>query len=478
MRTHISRYATGAALVAFLAVALGHTGSLGAEPTTRPSRPHALTAVGTTLFFFANDGVHGDELWRSDGSRGGTRMVADLRPGAGPRRADVWETAVLGREIYFTVDDGVHGLELWRSDGTEAGTRLVRDIRAGAVGSNPYDLSVVDGVLLFTADDGVHGREPWRSDGTQAGTRLLKDVRPGEHGSDADALTVVGGHLWFLAGNEGRHDRLWRSDGTRAGTALVVDLPGDDYIDRLVGFSGRVYFPFDDGEHGEELWSSDGTVGGTRILKDVSPGLGGTWEWQFARSGGRLYFTARDGAHGLELWSTDGTRAGTALARDIRRGSADAFPDDSESAWSTWIEPIDGGVAFMATDGEHGEQMWRSDGTRAGTRQVIPGDSGPSMGWPASVRGDLYFYGSDGTHGAEPWRYRAASGGLRLIRDIRRGAASSLAAQFDSWGWPEMTAVRDRVFFAATDGPTHGLELWVTDGTDARMVKDINTRPR
>src|SRR4051794_22553738 len=142
MRTRISSHVTGAALVAALAVALGQAGSLAAEPATRPSRPHALTAVGRTLYFFANDGVHGDELWRSDGTRTGTRMVADLRPGAGPARAGVWETAVLGHEFYFTVDDGVHGFELWRSDGTRTGTGLVRDIRTGSEGSYPYDLTV------------------------------------------------------------------------------------------------------------------------------------------------------------------------------------------------------------------------------------------------------------------------------------------------------------------------------------------------
>jgi ELWxxDGT repeat protein len=102
------------------------------------SRPYWLTDVGGTLYFQANDGTHGEELWKSDGTEAGTVMVRDIRPGS-VRSEPAWLTDV-GGTVYFTAGDGVDGRELWMSDGTEAGTVMVKDIRAGSASSMPTEL--------------------------------------------------------------------------------------------------------------------------------------------------------------------------------------------------------------------------------------------------------------------------------------------------------------------------------------------------
>ncbi len=86
---------------------------------------------------------------------------------------------------------------------------------------------------------------------------------------------------------------------------------------------------------------------------------------------GTLYFGASDGTNGTELWKSDGTSAGTVQVRDIRPGASDAFPD--------YLTNVNGTLYFRANDGANGTELWKSDGTSAGTvlvRNISPGASG------------------------------------------------------------------------------------------------------
>jgi len=404
------------------------------EPNRGSSRPRSLTAVKGTLFFTANDGTHGRALWKSDGTKAGTVLVKNISAA---------NLTPMGGRLFFTAAERTHGEELWKSDGSRAGTVLVKDINPTDTypyysSSSPHELTAVEGRLFFTAYDGSHGNELWRSDGSRAGTVLVKDIDPVDDvphypGSNPRNLTAVGDRLFFSANDGTRGEELWKSDGSRAGTVLVKNIapqgssyPGS-YPSSLTAVEGRLFFAADDGTHGEELWKSDGSRAGTVLVKNIAPN-----EFGYVRSsepsyltavGDRLLFAAEDGTHGKELWKSDGSRAGTVLVKDIHPTGNGSYYRDA------FLTAVGGRLFFAANDGTHGEELWRSDGSRAGTVMVkdIQPCSPPygtySSGdapFPLSaVGGRLFFSADDGVHGRELWKSDGSRAGTVLVEDIK-----------------------------------------------------------
>jgi ELWxxDGT repeat protein len=89
------------------------------------SNPRYLTVVDGTLFFQANDGIQGIELFSSDGTEFGTGMVMDIYPGQSSNPSHLF---AMNGMLYFQANDGVAGIELWSSDGTARGTKMVCEI--------------------------------------------------------------------------------------------------------------------------------------------------------------------------------------------------------------------------------------------------------------------------------------------------------------------------------------------------------------
>src|SRR4030095_1414049 len=108
-----------------------------------------------------------------------------------------------------------------------------------------------------------------------------------------------------------------------------------------------------------------------RLVKDINPGTDGSDAAAFVRLNGLAYFRATDGSHGYELWRTDGTEAGTELVIDLNPGPFNGFPDG--------IAALNGRLYFNGFDTSDftGSKAWRSDGTAGGRAQ--PGRSFPGV---------------------------------------------------------------------------------------------------
>lgn len=124
-----------------------------------------LAVVNGRLFFTASDGVNGRELWTSDGTENGTVMIADINPDGDSIPSfslSVQEDyAGMNGLYFFPANDGIHGTELWQSDGTAEGTVMVMDINPGESSSSPRFFAVADNTLYFSANDGQHDTELW-----------------------------------------------------------------------------------------------------------------------------------------------------------------------------------------------------------------------------------------------------------------------------------------------------------------------------
>ncbi|MFY0562938.1 ELWxxDGT repeat protein [Archangium lansingense] len=414
----------------------------------------AFAITDRTLYFAADDGEHGAELWKTDGTPEGTVLVEDIFPG--PAGSQPLNFFLVGRTLFFTADDGEHGRELWKSDGTMRGTRLVEDIAPGPAHSEPLGMvRVGNQSILFTAEDGVHGREPWKSDGTRGGTRLVEDIFPGPTGSNPDSLREIKSHVVLFAADDGVHGReLWRSDGTRGGTRLVEDIrPGPEGSDLLVNsiliavVDRKLYFSADDGEHGHELWKSDGTPGGTRLVEDIRPGPEGSLPALLKPLDGQLFFTADDGTHGREPWRSEGTSGSTLLLADVFPGPISSLPSGFSAR---------GKVYFYAFHPDFGHELWVTDGTRRGTHLVKDIRPGPANAFagdpndPFPVGGGLILSAFEDEHGVEVWWTDGTEEGTKMA-DIFPGTAGSEPINFSRVGaW---------VFFTADDG-VHGREVW------------------
>ncbi|MFO0899513.1 MAG: ELWxxDGT repeat protein [Pirellulales bacterium] len=417
-----------------------------------PSDHRRGVALGSQLLFLADEGLTGPELWCSDGSAAGTRLIANLA-------LQTNNSLVFGKRLQ--VGDSQHlqsrvGVR-WRPQGqTVLPGRTIRQLAERDQRALRQVNDAREPVFCVHRPAGVGG-----ADGTEAGTYRVHRFAAGFGADKYARLTAAGKHLLFFDSEPSTGMELWTSDGTEAGTRIVKDVrPGplssNDGDSGIVAADlGIVYFVADDGVSGAELWRSDGTVEGTQLVVDLVSGSRGANPSQLASWGGRVFFLAEVGAH-TGLWSTNGSVEGTALIVEVNSGDGPWYPRDFTLAGDY--------MYLLAENSKFQPVLWRTDGTTGGTVPVraigLPGSNAREHGEVLAMGGELYFLGDDGISGKELWRSDGTPNGTELVADLATGPFASVILG--------LSVISESLFFTA-DSPA-GRILWRTDGSQGGTV--------
>lgn len=366
--------------------------------------------------FFTSYLYHSDrydpELWITDGTAEGTMLLKGVTNGK-PSGIDEYllsNTLVFKDKLYFLANDSIHGKELWCSNGTPEGTRLVKDVNPGINGSGIKFGKALNNKFFFLAYNELYGYEWWVSNGTSAGTFLILNDSLENENVRVNFISYIfcNDKLFYSRQhtyNESTKIEIWVTDGTSEGTInLTKSLPAttqNGQSDEFIVINDKVYFEYSDEEFGAELWSSDGTISGTKRVLDIEPGPGSSYPKQFINFNNKLVFQTNElmyitdgttegtislsiksfhkeyailndklifkgdyesSTFGEELWSTDGTPEGTHLIKDINPGNA---PSHISS-----MTVFQNKLVFKAFDKFNGSEIWISDGTDDGTNTL------------------------------------------------------------------------------------------------------------
>ena len=446
--------------------------------------PSLVASLGDLLFY-----IDDAQLWRSDGTRAGTFPLTDAVGGDYPNYTSPF--AVLGGVLYFITyqqSSPEPSEQLWRSDGTVAGTYLVADVGPGLYFFH-QDVLIVAGKKLFFAAPLDAGEALWSSDGTEQGTGPVTSQQQAP-----TLLTAAGGRVFFVTTPPGSPSALWVSDGSKGGTRSVSPAPGASWI---TAAGKDVIFAAEDAAQLPQIWKSDGTPAGTRqitsgsgfgLLDDPSQvtaigarlvfvGAGQLWaaalgstgsptslcgaggcgpldqNTRLSNLGSRVAFFAGSFDAGYGLWASDGTPGGTLRLEEVCPSPCFSPPLPTQAGNALFFGVADSNQSF--------DQLWRSDGTQAGTgRFAIPLLSIEATAPPvvAVLQNKVFFAATDDDANFVPryelWVSDATAAGARQLTDATDPLSSSPS---------NLTAIGDQVFFVATPD----LTLWRSAGTAA-----------
>ena len=519
--------------------------------------PENLTAVGNTVYFSAKgQNLNNTELWKTNGTPQGTVMVRNINPGnASSNPANFCN---VNGTLYFSADNGQLGRQIWKSNGTSATTWSISTLNTfGVLGVSIGQVVHLNGTVFFTAGSGVPnlGYQVHKVNAQGTGTVKLDNVLiaenltpcngrvfftqtpqfsglklsyvtansnvvtevknfpviPNEPSPIPKNLTAVGETLYFTAATAAHGRELWRSTGTEAGTVMVQDFypgAGSSLVNYLCPAGNSLLFSALRPDDGLELRVYN--IGDPNIRTYANIGQPCSFPKSFTPMGNRVYFSAADFVYGEELWSSDGTEQGTFRVKDIHQGIGSSSPDQLTVITNNGVSML----FFVAFDAVNGYELWKSNGTAQGTLRLSnigPGAVTGNIGNLTNVSGRLYFTGNPGLGtGDRIYRVKTDLSGVETV-----GGNTPYADHLEANGsvlyftqapaiiGPQLCKMQAGVvtvlknfdlFLGENTGPSHlkvvggtlyfvgysaahGRELWKSNGTSATTTRISNIRP-
>ncbi|WP_415325495.1 T9SS type A sorting domain-containing protein [Chryseobacterium sp. MMS23-Vi53] len=321
-------------------------------------------------------------------------------------------------------------------------------------GSSPYNLIKLNDLIIFAASKNTdEGLEPWVYNSTTQKSTLLKDI--------------------FAGYNSG--------------------IPPNSIFVKL---NNKVYFLAQQNYSGYQIWETDGTPAGTVKKQDINSNYSidefvvagnkifyyqnnALWSFDTASNNSSLLKTfeysgnvklysynnqvilaANDGISGKEIWKSDGTVAGTALIKDIAPNNGNSISNDFK------IVTLNNGKFYFMANTATGYMLYESDGTSAGTNPLMPMQNTPQLEG-ASGGNYFVFIGFSATNGgSEPWISDGTVAGTKLLKDIYPGTTSSMGLN------QKFLKLGNKIYFdsSSNGNPGYGNYIWETDGTEAGTV--------
>ncbi|AHM59425.1 hypothetical protein D770_05810 [Flammeovirgaceae bacterium 311] len=301
---------------------------------------------------------------------------------------------------------------------------------------------------------------------------LVKDIIPGSKSGFGNYLYkdfkvfVTTEEAFYFYINDTDGISFWRSDGSSQGTLPLVKFPRNAALDsvilsletsiRAAAIGNTVYFVGWDETHGVELWETDGTGAGTKLAMDIVPGTHGSNPSYLSNFGGKLLFLAYEYDEEINRYSY--IRINDITAQSSTR-IMKLFPYDS---YMGNFFTLSSKYAFFSYSNiETGTEIWRTDGTTAGTfllKDIYTGRTG-SDPYKLNVIKDLFYFNAHNVeNGREHWVSDGTVEGTQLLKDLAPGSISSNPSAFTQAG--------GKRFFTASapDGSSYN-NLYVTDGT-------------
>lgn len=462
-------------IVAVAFCVLAWPAASSADQLVLPGGPTFLSTGNETIvfngyvYFAADNGVTGNELWRTNGTT--TELVEDFNTGGPSDDGNPSGFRVAGNRLFFNVGNNdaspSEGSSVVYYIDSSAPTTPVKTFIPGPVVANGTLLGAVNGTVLLRHLENGNGNYGLYALGGSGST--FADIDPGTDNVLSEPAATMGGFAYLTIAPSGPNGgaELYRTNGSSVSRVKDINTTsttaGSSPFD-FVGAENRVYFEANDGVHGTELWVTNGTDAGTKLVMDHNPSGSTSITPDSVANGNTLFYVPNVSGYGAEPWRTDGTPGGTSIVKDITPGATGAFG-------GARLFALGSGFGMVRSSG-----VYMSDGTEADTVEVADVDSdgiGAAFLGVANSRG--YFRGGFSPFGGALWRTDGTLGGTGALTAGEYNLATPGSKGLDA---SPLTGLGTKViFFGYFPGGAAQRRMYVLDTSQPDTVRQVTAAP-